>query len=224
MKRLRRVEPDPSGKYGSPMRHESELVFRPSTTAYRSYVIAGLRMLGVLIVVGVVGLVLDLREGAGRWPLGGLALIAATSIVYAATYLCRAAVIVTPDRFVTVGVVRRNSTPRVEVGVAVLVAGLSGPAARAGGGRLYVMHRDGRRLAKLAEGFWDESTLSQIARALHVHIDHLGIVAPAQVRARYRQAVPWAVARPVAFSLIAVGVVFGAAVIAAAIVAASSTY
>lgn len=57
-----------------------------------------------------------------------------------------------------------------------------------------------------------------------MHVDHLGIVAPAQLRARYRHAVPWAVARPVAFSLTVLGIVFGAGVIAAAIVAASSTY
>lgn len=62
---LRRVERDFSGKYGSPMRHESALVFRPWTTAYRSYVIAGLPVFGVVIVVGVVGIVLDRAKASG---------------------------------------------------------------------------------------------------------------------------------------------------------------
>lgn len=119
------------GRYGASTFREPEVTFRPSRSAYRRFVMARLPVFAVLLAFGVLRVVLELRGGGRLWQLVALVLIVAAAIAYVVAYLRRAAVILTPDRFVTVGALRRRRTPRIEIGSWVS----AGTCARERGGR-----------------------------------------------------------------------------------------
>lgn len=159
-----------------PSQHGSALVLRPSLPRYLRTARATMLLGGVLLVA------LFLRGGI----VGAIAalVILATASGAMSIYFRRANVTVTPDEVVNTGLIRVRRTPRSALGSVVTVAlPRSHPASRTLP-HLFVLDKDGRRVARLKGSHWLEDDMRSLIRHLGIAPRKLGRVATAKQLAK----------------------------------------
>lgn len=185
--------------------------FRPSRERFRPVWRNGLTSVAIL-VGGVLVLGLIAFRGDVLALLGAAApllVVIGGTLTFIVALDVRPKIVIGPDKVVVRRLTRGRTTARADVGTAVLTTVndhgfgyVQNPELT--GVRLYLLRKDGSRMANLAEEYWGLDQFTAMTRLLGVPTDEVGALTPRQLRRRYKGAVPWAAAHVVTSILLAV--------------------